>query len=161
MEEIKYFLQKKKLIKSLLFFINIIPNKSLILMTGTSRKGGGYYAYTSVWKLCRFHQLFKEFNTFKTISRTPHWGLRHFGISFVLLYTHPITFTFSENSNYWRESLFEAIRQNIAGWCLQTFCFQKFVDNHSNVLPLHLQQSLPLPFKIFPTLIFFLPDDCL
>ena len=27
----------------------------------------------------------------------------------------PITFTFSENSNYLRESLFEVIRQNIAG----------------------------------------------
>ena len=26
-------------------------------------------------------------------------------------------------------SLLEVIRQNIAGWCLQTFCFQKFVDN--------------------------------
>ena len=40
-----------------------------------------------------------------------------------------ITFTFSENSNYWRESLLEVIGQNIAGWCQQTFCFQKFVEN--------------------------------
>ena len=27
------------------------------------------------------------------------------------------------------ESLLEVIRQNIAGWCRQNFCFQKFVDN--------------------------------
>ena len=27
----------------------------------------------------------------------------------------PITFTFSENSNHWRETLLAAIRQNIAG----------------------------------------------
>ena len=38
-----------------------------------------------------------------------------------------ITFTFI--SNYGQESLLEVIRQNIAGWCLQSFCFQKFVDN--------------------------------
>ena len=42
---------------------------------------------------------------------------------------HPITLTFSENSNYWRERSLEGIRQNITGWCQQTFCFQKFVDN--------------------------------
>ena len=36
---------------------------------------------------------------------------------------------FSENSNHWRESLLQLIRQNIAGWCQQIFCFQKFVDN--------------------------------
>ena len=34
---------------------------------------------------------------------------------------NPITCTFSENSNYWWESLLEVIRQNIAGWCRQTF----------------------------------------
>ena len=39
----------------------------------------------------------------------------------------PITFTF--NSNDGRESLLEAIRQNIAGRCQQGFCFQNFVDN--------------------------------
>jgi len=33
----------------------------------------------------------------------------------------PITFTFSENSNYWQESLLKVIRQNIAGLCQQTF----------------------------------------
>ena len=65
-----------------------------------------------------------------------------------------------------RKSLLEVIRQNIAGWCQQTFCFQKFVDNPGNVLPLHLKQTFPpliwiftegegngiesrLPFKIF------------
>ena len=39
-----------------------------------------------------------------------------------------ITFTFSENSNYGRESLLEVYWKNIAGRCQQTFCFQKFVD---------------------------------
>ena len=34
-----------------------------------------------------------------------------------------------KNSNYWRGSLLELIRQIIAGWCQQTFCFQKIVDN--------------------------------
>ena len=32
-----------------------------------------------------------------------------------------ITFTFIKNSNYGRKSLLEMIRQNIAGWCQQTF----------------------------------------
>ena len=80
----------------------------------------------------------------------------------------PITFTFSENSNYWRESLLEIRRQNIAGWCQQTFWKQK-VCWKSNVLPLLFKQTFPaiiwiftvckgdeiesrLPFKIFSTL---------
>ena len=55
----------------------------------------------------------------------------------------PITFTFDENSNYGRESLLEVIRQNIAGWCQQTSCFHKFVDN--------IQQCFALtPEAIFP-----------
>ena len=40
--------------------------------------------------------------------------------------SNPITF--SENSNYGRESLFEVLRQNIAGLCLQTFENKKVVD---------------------------------
>ena len=40
----------------------------------------------------------------------------------------PITFTFSENSNFGRESLLEMERQNIAGHCQQTFENKKFVD---------------------------------
>ena len=40
----------------------------------------------------------------------------------------PITFTFSENSNYWQESLLELIRQKIAGGYQQTFENKKFVD---------------------------------
>ena len=63
-----------------------------------------------------------------------------------------ITFTFCENSNYWRESLLEVIRQNIAGRCQQTFGNK------------HPKQTFPptevegdwiesrLPFKIFLTL---------
>jgi hypothetical protein len=39
-----------------------------------------------------------------------------------------ITFTFSENSNYGRESLLETERQNIAGRCQQNFENKKFVD---------------------------------
>ena len=71
--------------------------------------------------------------------------------------------------NYWRKSLLEVIRQNIAGWCQQTFCFQSLLTMPSNVLPLHLKQTFPsiiwiftegesdeiksrLPFKIFSTL---------
>ena len=80
-----------------------------------------------------------------------------------------ITFTFRENSDCFQESLLDVIRQNIAGWCQQTFenkkqtfCFQKFVDDA------HKQCFLStiwiftkgegdgikyrLPFKIFPTL---------
>ena len=55
---------------------------------------------------------------------------------------NPITFTFRENSNYLLKSLIEVIRQNIAGWCQQTFCFQKFVDAR-NVLPYYLKQIFP------------------
>ena len=83
------------------------------------------------------------------------------------LFYYPIIFIFNENSTYGRKSLLEVIRQNIAGWCQQTFCFHKFVDNilQCNVLPLLLNQTfLPiiwrwsngiksrLPFKIFSTL---------
>ena len=63
--------------------------------------------------------------------------------------------------------IIELIRQIIAGWCLQTFYFQKFVDNAQ--LPYYLKQTFPpiigiftegesdgiksrLPFKIFFTL---------
>ena len=35
-----------------------------------------------------------------------------------------------ENSNFWRESLLEVIRQNIAWWCQQTFCFEKYLNFH-------------------------------
>ena len=71
-----------------------------------------------------------------------------------------ITFTFSENSNYWRECLLEVIRQNIAGWYQENF-------ENKNVLPLHLKHTFPpiiwiftegegiksrLPFKVFSTL---------
>ena len=40
-----------------------------------------------------------------------------------------MTLTFSENSNHGWESLLEGIRQNIAGWCQQTFWIQKFVES--------------------------------
>ena len=77
----------------------------------------------------------------------------------------PITFTFSENSNFWRESLPYDIGQNIAGWCQQPFCFQKFVDNAQQCFAFTFKQKIwiftegesdginsRLPFKIFSTL---------
>ena len=66
-----------------------------------------------------------------------------------------------------RESLLEVIRQNIAGWCQQTFEKKSLLTMPSNVLLLHLKQIFPpivwfftegdviesrLPFKIFSTL---------
>ena len=33
----------------------------------------------------------------------------------------PITFALCENSNYWKESLLEVIKKDIAGCCQQTF----------------------------------------
>ena len=77
----------------------------------------------------------------------------------------PITFTFSENSNYWREILLEVIRQNIA--LLGDVNKLLKTKMPSNVLPLHLKQIFQLiiwiftegdgiesrlPFKIFSTL---------
>ena len=45
--------------------------------------------------------------------------------------------------NIRRERLLEVIRQNIAGWCQQTSCFHKFVEN--------IQQCFALtPEAIFP-----------
>ena len=41
----------------------------------------------------------------------------------------PITFTFSENSNYWQKRFLEVLRQNISGHCQQTFENKKIVDN--------------------------------
>ena len=70
-----------------------------------------------------------------------------------------------ENSNYWRESLLEVIRQNIAGWCQQAFCFQKFVDKAQQYFAFTPQTNFPnhnlnfhwkwrdwLPFEMFSTL---------
>ena len=51
--------------------------------------------------------------------------------------------TFSENSNYWWESLFELMRQNIAGCFQQTFCFQKFVDKDQQCFAFTPQPNFP------------------
>ena len=65
------------------------------------------------------------------------------------------------------ESLLEVIRQNIAGWCQQTYCFQKFVDNPQQCFAFTPHANFPapnlnfhwgwrwsrLPFKIFSTLV--------
>jgi hypothetical protein len=75
--------------------------------------------------------------------------------------------TFSENSNYWQESLMEVIRQNIAGWCQQTLCIKKFVDNSQQCFAFTHQANFPAHnlnfhwrwrwiqaiFKIFSTLL--------
>ena len=59
----------------------------------------------------------------------------------------PIPFTFSENSNYWQDSLLDVFRQNIAGLCQQTFEKKKFVDNAQQYLPLHLSQTFQPIFE--------------
>ena len=59
------------------------------------------------------------------------------------------SFTSSENSNYWRESLHEVIRQNIAGWCLQTFGIQKFVDNAQQCFAFTPQANFPAHYLNF------------
>ena len=41
------------------------------------------------------------------------------------------------------------IRQNIAGWCQQTFVFKCLLTTLSNVLPLHLKQTFPAIIWIF------------
>ena len=46
-------------------------------------------------------------------------------------------------SNYWREILLEVIRQIIAGWCQQTLCFQKFVDNAQQCFAFTPQANFP------------------
>ena len=45
--------------------------------------------------------------------------------------------------NYWQESLLKLIRQNIAGWCQQTFCFQKFLDNAEQCFVFMPQGNFP------------------
>ena len=44
------------------------------------------------------------------------------------------------NSNYWRQSLLEVIKQNIARCCQQTFVFKSLLTTPSNVLHLDLKQ---------------------
>ena len=51
--------------------------------------------------------------------------------------------TFSENSNYWCESLLGVLRHNIDGWCQQTFENKKFVDIIQQCFALLLQADFP------------------
>jgi hypothetical protein len=51
--------------------------------------------------------------------------------------------TFSENSNYCRESLLKMIWQDIAGGCQQNFCLQKFVDNNQQCFAFTPQAKFP------------------
>ena len=55
----------------------------------------------------------------------------------------------SENPKYWRENLLEVIRQNIAVWCQQTFCSQKFVHNTQQWFAFTPQQTFPPIIWIF------------
>ena len=73
------------------------------------------------------------------------------------------------NSNDWRETLLEAIRQNIAGWCQQNYLFSKVCWQSPAIVCLYNSSKLShiililtegvgdeiksrLPFKIFSTL---------
>ena len=47
------------------------------------------------------------------------------------------------------ESLLEVIKQNIVGWCQQTFFFKSLLTMPSNVLSLHLKQTFPPIIWIF------------
>ena len=49
----------------------------------------------------------------------------------------------SEKKNSWRESLLEVKGKNIAGWCQQTFCLQKFVDITQQFFALLPQANFP------------------
>ena len=49
----------------------------------------------------------------------------------------------NENSNFWRESLLEVIRQNIAGGCEQTFETKNFVDNAQQCFAFRPQANFP------------------
>ena len=56
----------------------------------------------------------------------------------------PITFTFSEDSNYEREGLLEVVeRQNFAGCCQQTFENKKFADINQQSFALLPQVNFP------------------
>ena len=56
----------------------------------------------------------------------------------------PITFTFSKNSNYGRESFLEVQKQNIVGHCQQTFENKKFVDITQQCFALLPQVDFPV-----------------
>ena len=55
-----------------------------------------------------------------------------------------VLITFSENSNYGRESLLEVERQNIARLCQQTFENKKFVDITQQCFALSPQGNFPV-----------------
>ena len=56
----------------------------------------------------------------------------------------PITFTFSENSNYWQESLLELTRQNIALQIKNLFVFKSLlIDNAQQYFAFTSQANFP------------------
>ena len=112
------------------------------------------YVLTKVWEIF-FEILWPSefyFLPWQTLLiKRSHSEIRHTILSNICIRNanDPITFTFSENSNYWHESLLEVIRQNIADGCQQTFCFQSLLTLPSNVLPLHLKQTFLSVIWIF------------
>ena len=61
----------------------------------------------------------------------------------------PITSTFSDIQIIAGKFIIEVIRQNIAGERQRFFCFQKLVDNASNVLPYYLKKTFSSIIWIF------------
>ena len=57
--------------------------------------------------------------------------------------------TFSENSNYWRESLLEVKGKTLLGDVNKLFVPKSLMTTSSNVLPLHLEQTFPSVILIF------------
>ena len=57
--------------------------------------------------------------------------------------------TFSENSKYWRESLLEVIRQNIARRCQQTVEKQKNCWHHQAMFCLYTSRKISRPYSEF------------
>ena len=51
--------------------------------------------------------------------------------------------TFSENSNYWRESLLEVKGKTLLGDVNKLFVFKSLLTTPSNYLLLHFKQTFP------------------
>ena len=155
-----YFQTKKYLLD------DFLPNRSLCrvchcVVPWTVR----YQSRREVCKNCR--HLLWPFTTFSlhcatTIGSKPFWScirtffkgcFQRFQFRLQLIKAQkdlrrkpgfdPITFTFSENSNYWRESLLEVVTQSIDGWCQQTFENKKFVDNAQQCFAFTPQANFP------------------
>ena len=94
-----------------------------------------------------------------TPKRSPNWPC-------TLIAETQFIFVVSFFSKYWQDGLLGVIRQNIAGWCQQTFCFkaqQCFAFTPWANFPTHnlnFYWRWRLPLKIFSTLIKISSLDC-